>query len=48
MGIKQKSNTVHFNSQPHKEADCTKQSNDCTQKHFNSQPHKEADSNLIQ
>ena len=35
--------TVHFNSQPHKEADWKKHSEEETHTHFNSQPHKEAD-----
>ena len=34
---------MHFNSQPHKEADTFQLSQVHTQWYFNSQPHKEAD-----
>ena len=33
----------HFNSQPHKEADCGHRCIVQLVEHFNSQPHKEAD-----
>ena len=38
---------MHFNSQPHKEADITPAMNSCQLSHFNSQPHKEADNVLV-
>ena len=34
---------LHFNSQPHKEADEDAEKEQVEQLHFNSQPHKEAD-----
>ena len=34
---------THFNSQPHKEADCFHGLPSFSLSHFNSQPHKEAD-----
>ena len=40
--------SVHFNSQPHKEADQCVMTTQKQKFYFNSQPHKEADSNFIQ
>ena len=36
-------NQLHFNSQPHKEADVIRVALELQASHFNSQPHKEAD-----